>query len=645
MSGELRDREGWREDLSDEELADLIDVDGRALFAARETVRLERYLNATPDLPKRQIPLDAAIEATLRSMSGSSVIRREDAETLASAHPSLRGSIMDAFILSRVIATTNTTREALGPARRDLPCEFGPSAENGRSRFLLKELLGEGSFGQVFLADDRMLSDDEHVDEVAIKIAWAGSLQDAGAGGAMRAEATRARRMKHPNVARLHDRGVTPQGEEYLVFEYVDGGTLSDWVERSPKPLDAERVAQMMIMVCDGVHGAHRNGVIHHDLKPANVLLDREEQAKVTDFGISITANSPAADDRPRGNLAFAAPEQVVGDLSDVSTLTDIYSLGAIMFWLLTNALPHGGRKDAIERWHRRPGAERVASLRSDLREIERDLASICVRAMSPEPERRYPSAAMMGEDLQAWLRGEVIGWTRPSVRRRVWKWTKRRPLVASSLVLGVLAAIFGGVMANRAAVAAMQLTSYQAGRTEALERLKTVQAQRKSGEIEMQALTFLWLLEAMDEHRFFGDPMKDTFIWSERRRVARQAIEKRQPGTLMHLFWTVQLAVWLIEQETPEDESVDRVREAIEVAARMCPPEDPFLEDLDLLRLIADVKRARNDSAWNEDPSIIAAIEAHETRLASDQPESALHLLAKKWGTLARGEKYEPPK
>ena len=632
----FRDIDGWREDLTDEQLADLIDLDGRALFAAGAPVTLGRYLEAEPGLERRPVPLDAAIEATLRSMSGASVIRREDAETLASDYPRLRGAIMDAYILSRVIATTNTTREVLAPTRRDLPCEFGPLIDGDLARFRLKRLLGEGSFGQVFLADDRLLSDDEHVDEVAIKIAWAGASDDSTAGGAMRAEATRARRTKHPNVARLHDRGTTPEGEAYLVFEYVEGGTLNDWIDQHEQPIDPQQVARMMGMVCQGVHAAHRNGVIHHDLKPANVLIDHEGQAKVTDFGISITAGAGADADRPRGNLAFAAPEQVVGDLGDVSTVTDIYSLGAMMFWLLTGDLPHGGRKETIERWHRREPGERTSSLRAALRAIDRDLAAICMRAMALAPDDRYPSAAMMGEDLDAWRRGESIGWTRPAPARRAWKGPRRKPVLAGTLAAGVLAAALAGVMANRAAVAATELRSFREGQQSYRDKLIAVQEQRKANEIEMQALTFLWLLESMDGHSFFGDPMEGGFIWSERRRVAHRALEETPPGTLMSLFWQTQLSVWLIEKEEPEDESVALVASAIATASAMLRPDDPFLEDLDLLRLIADVKHARNAGEWDGDPVVIATLDDHVDRLGRDQPEAALHLLAKKWRELA---------
>ncbi len=394
-----------------------------------------------------------------------------------------------------------------------------------------------------------------------------------------------------------------------------------------------------MRQVCRGVHAAHANGVIHHDLKPANVLIDEEGQPKVTDFGISVTAGSLPGPDRPRGNLAFAAPEQLDGNLDDVSTATDVYALGAMLFWLLTGRLPHGTRKEDIERWHARDPERRRADLADALRDGPRDLRALCLRAMDPDPAHRHPSASMLADDLDAWLAGHCIAWTRPSPLRRSLKWTRRRPLVASMLVIGALGLVFGGVMAYRATLASVRLQSYNQSRLESLAKIRAMRERFGENEFETQVLAYLWLLDSLSDRALFGSFDMDAFLWEQRRTLGERALTRVPEDSLAALLWQTQLALWLVQSLEHEPGTVEMAERAQANARRMLEPDDPWHRDLALIAASARVKRAIHEQPGEPLETALAELDREIERTTGWRTKSPLYEVAVTWGRKARGE------
>ena len=216
-------------------------------------------------------------------------------------------------------------------------------------------------------------------------------------------------RLRHPNVVDVYDGGRTSDGGWFLAMEFVDGVTLDEHlIEPVRSRRDAERVAELFGKICDGIAHAHRNGVIHRDLKPGNVLVDRDGEPRIVDFGL---AREHGQDTLTRpgefaGTLAYAAPEQMTLDRS-VDVRTDVYALGAMLYESLTGDRPHdtsGPIRDVIRRiTQTEPRA--VSSVRAD-RVVPRDLELIVHTALRRDADRRYDSAGGSRRRYRAVSRG-----------------------------------------------------------------------------------------------------------------------------------------------------------------------------------------------------------------------------------------------
>jgi hypothetical protein len=296
------------------------------------------------------------------------------------------------------------------------PCDFGPS-----NRYRLEELIGAGRNSLVYRATDRHLSSEGFNATVAIKIIRSG--------GAAR-EALATRRISHPSVLAVLDHGLTEDGSVYIVSEHVLGGDLS----QSALPWPPARAAAFVFKLARGVQAAHTAGVIHCDLKPANILITDAGDPKLVDFDLARWGDDEGS---ARGNLAFMAPEQYRGEPSALAPPADVYALGGILYYLLTGSLPNGSDR-----------AQVAAALNQDRPapspNINRDLDAICQRALQARRENRHHSAGELADDLDRWLRHQPIPWLRTGPARRAWLLARRRPVktvVAAALALGVIAA------------------------------------------------------------------------------------------------------------------------------------------------------------------------------------------------------------
>jgi len=295
--------------------------------------------------------------------------------------------------------------------------ERTPEFVGENARYAIRDLLGDGCSGSVYLARDARYCDDHHEELVAVKV-----LRGEQSGE----EARRVRYVKHPNVVQSLD-----FGEDFIVFEYIPCGSL----ETLDRPVRPREAARLVAEIADGVQAAHNRGLIHRDLKPANVLLDLDGTPKVADFGIAVLdTHVGGGSGELTGNRAFMAPELFTEGRSAITTKIDIYALGCLLYWLITDSLPHGGTVAEVEQAHESGHAPRLSG-------VGRDLAAICTRAMAIDPFDRYDTAAQLAADLRAWRAHQPIEWRRPGIVRKSVLLCRRRP--KSAILTGAAAIIF----------------------------------------------------------------------------------------------------------------------------------------------------------------------------------------------------------
>jgi tRNA A-37 threonylcarbamoyl transferase component Bud32 len=266
-------------------------------------------------------------------------------------------------------------------------------------RFELEELAGEGGMSSVFQARDTVLER-----RVAIKVLHAHHARDAEYVERFRREAQAIARLTHPNIVTVIDRGEW-KGQQYIVFEHVSGETLKDVVDREG-PLPVERALALAHQIGRALAFAHEAGIVHRDVKPHNVLIDLDGDAKLADFGV---ARSLDADDGLTetgtllGTSDYIAPEQASGERVDERC--DQYSLGVLLYELLTGEVPYPGSNPmavAVRHLH-----DPVPSVRASRPEVPQRVEAVLARAMAKKPADRFPSMGAMTAALEACLAAE----------------------------------------------------------------------------------------------------------------------------------------------------------------------------------------------------------------------------------------------
>src|SRR5437868_1870596 len=255
-------------------------------------------------------------------------------------------------------------------------------------------------------------------------------------------EATAAASLDHPNILPIYDVGATDDGLPFFSMKFACGGSLLDSKESfgdSPR-----HAVQLVATVARAVDYAHTQGILHRDLKPGNILLDARGEPMVSDFGLAKWLDTASELTRTLtvfGTPGYIAPEQAENAAADLTAATDIYSLGAILFELLTGRPPFlGEHAVAILR----QAAENEApKLRSVVPKVSRDLETICARCLERDPNLRYQSADALAEDLDRWLEGRPVKARPVSPPARLWRWSRRNPKLAGSVAACL---ILGGV-------------------------------------------------------------------------------------------------------------------------------------------------------------------------------------------------------
>ena len=296
---------------------------------------------------------------------------------------------------------------------------------------------------------------------VAIKMLLQGAFATPRQRARFEREAEIAGQLRHPCIVTVYDSMTVKGGRFALVMEFIDGATLDDWSNSlaSLAPNDRiRRIVELFAHICDAVHYAHQRGVIHRDLKPANILVDLEGRPQVLDFGIA-KLSGPSGDGPMRtigvpaitvtqpgefaGTLAYASPEQLSGKPDLIDTRTDVYSLGVILYELLTREMPYdvrGSFSGVIDNILNEQPANPVLRNRA----IDDDLATIVLRALVKERERRYQSAGALLADIRHYLDGDAIDARRDSSFYVLRKAIVKRKALAVSLASLIIALVIG---------------------------------------------------------------------------------------------------------------------------------------------------------------------------------------------------------
>jgi serine/threonine protein kinase len=264
-------------------------------------------------------------------------------------------------------------------------------------------------------------------------------------------EAEAVARLQHPNIVQIYEIGAHA-GRPFFSLELLTGGSLDQ--KLAGAPLQAASSAQLVESLARAVHYAHQHGILHRDLKPANVLLTAEGLPKIADFGLAKLTAADAGQTQSGtvlGTPSYIAPEQARGQIKDLGSAVDIYSLGAILYETLTGRPPF--RAETPLETMRQVQAEEPVSVIRLQPKAPRDLNTICMKCLQKEPHKRYSSAEALADDLRRFRAGEPIQAQPVRVLERSVKWAKRRPTLAALVAVSVVAVLglFGGTLWHNA--------------------------------------------------------------------------------------------------------------------------------------------------------------------------------------------------
>src|SRR6266571_5284820 len=317
-----------------------------------------------------------------------------------------------------------------------LPRTFGDYA--------LLEEIARGGMGIVYRA--RQVSLDRIV---AVKMLLFGPLSSPEFVKRFRAEASAAASLQHPNIVAIHEVGVH-QGQQFFAMDYVEGQSLAKLLANGPLP--ARNAASYLKTIAEAIHYAHERGILHRDLKPSNVLIDANDQPRVTDFGLARRLEGDSeltVTGQVLGSPNYMPPEQAAGKRGKISRRSDVYSLGAMLYHLLTGRPPFVGEAltDTLDQVvNSEPVSPRLLNP-----SVPRDLETICLKCLEKEPDERYATAQALADELGRFVNNEPIRARPVSLLEKGLRWCRRKPALASFIAatsLLLLAILIGSPIA-----------------------------------------------------------------------------------------------------------------------------------------------------------------------------------------------------
>ena len=416
----------------------------------------ENSVTRTGDEANRDAELESVIAEYIRACDAG---HEPDRQPILEQHPDLAADLRD-FFANR--DQMNRLARPFGESESRTPFLTPPETIRYFGDYEVLEEIGRGGMGVIFKAKQKSL---DRV--VALKMMTDGRLQSPQDVQRFRMEAESAASLDHPNIVPIYEVG-EHEGRHYFSMKLIEGGSLSERIRNEPVPL--REAARLIEAVARAVHYAHQRGILHRDLKPANILLSVGQafqpdpaarhgrgplsvsksknvrlesltyEPLITDFGLArrfeqeseLTQSGAVI-----GTPSYMAPEQAAGHSHSLTTATDVYGLGAILYAVLTSRPPFVGETPLdILSQVKESEPQRPSELNP---QVDRDLETICLKCLEKDPTRRYASAAALADDLGCFLRGEPIA-ARPISRpARLWRWCKRKPVVASLSATSVL--------------------------------------------------------------------------------------------------------------------------------------------------------------------------------------------------------------
>jgi len=429
------------------ELTREICSDQRQRWEVGDCVAIEVYLAQYPEL--------AATEEAARELIYNELLLREefeqpsDEEHYRARFPGQASFLSRLFEVHRLLhdsglaefapSTGSSRGHEPAPAKSRLESrsrdihDLAEGQDLGRYRLL--ELIGEGTFAKVWKAQDARLDR-----LVAIKLPRRHQLDERAAERFQR-EARAGAQLAHPGIASLHDVAYAA-GQGYIVTDFIDGVELGQW--RREQPPSFREIARLVEAIAAALQHAHAHGVIHRDIKPSNILVDAAGQPHITDFGLALRPASEATltvDGDILGTPIYMSPEQANGESHRVDARSDVYSLGVVLYELLTGEQPFHGtfRMVQLQVLHEEPRPPRKVN-----DQVPKDLEAITLKAMAKEPAQRYGSAEQMAQDLARYLAGEHVKARPASAWSKFWAWCCRPERVNEA---GALMLFYGAVL------------------------------------------------------------------------------------------------------------------------------------------------------------------------------------------------------
>ena len=390
----------------------------------------------------------------------------------------------------------------------------------------LLEEIARGGMGMVYRARQVSLNR-----PVALKMILAGRLATPASMQRFHTEAEAAARLDHANIVPIYEIGEY-DGQHYFSMKLIPGGTLAS-ASFQPDVQSgrlADKAAQLVSTVARAVHYAHQRGILHRDLKPTNILLDDLGEPHVTDFGVAKLAEDDSSltlSATILGTPAYMSPEQAAGQSKGLTTAADTYSLGAILYQLLTGRPPF--RADTTVETLRQVCEQEPTRLHTLNPAVDRDLETICLKCLSKDPQRRYGSAEMLADDLDRWRKGEPIHARPVNSAEKLWSWCRRKPAFATVLVLVILLLLVVGIGSP---IAALRINRDRRQTEHLLYVANMNVAQQAWEENNVSRLRLL-----LEETRNSPDRGFEWYYWQRQTHLAQKTISGALEGAISAAF------------------------------------------------------------------------------------------------------------